>query len=195
MVKRIFDIVITLFLTITVFWWLIPLIGLCIYVATGMPVLFVQKRTGRYGTEFDCYKFRTMVVNEERDVLQAAQDDPRITKIGRLLRETNLDELPQFYNVLKGDMSIVGPRPHMLKHTEEFEQKLPDYHIRHQVQPGITGLAQIKGYRGPTPTYRSIFKRLQWDNEYVKKHTPLMDLWIISLTAVHVLGRLFNWNQ
>ena len=127
MLKRLFDIVFTLIVFVLLLWWCIPLISLMVYLATGKPVFFLQLRTGYNGKVFTCYKFRTMVVNDQQDILQASLDDPRITKIGHVLRETNLDELPQFLNVLKGDMSIVGPRPHMLNHTSEFENKIPDY--------------------------------------------------------------------
>ena len=195
MVKRLFDIVFTFIVFVLLLWWCIPFIALMVYLATGKPVFFLQQRTGYNGKTFTCYKFRTMVVNDQQDVLQASLDDPRITKIGHFLRETNLDELPQFLNVLKGDMSIVGPRPHMLNHTTEFEQIIPDYHIRHQVKPGITGLAQIKGYRGPTPNLRSIYKRVQWDIYYVNNYTLLMDAYITMNTATHLLKRLNNWNS
>ena len=195
MVKRIFDIVFTLIVFVLLLWWCIPLIALMVYWATGKPVFFLQKRTGYNGKTFTCYKYRTMVVNDQQDILQASIDDPRITKIGHVLRETNLDELPQFLNVLKGDMSIVGPRPHMLNHTSEFESKIPDYHKRHLVKPGITGLAQIKGFRGPTPNRRSIYKRVQWDVYYVNNNNVLMDAYITINTAAHLIKRLNNWNK
>src|SRR6185369_6029831 len=113
---------------------------------------------------------------------------------GHVLRELNMDELPQFFNVLAGNMSVVGPRPHMLSHTEKFGQLVSDYKERHNVKPGITGLAQIKGYRGPTPNYRSIYKRVQWDIFYVQHHSLCLDLKIIWLTVMHVFKRIITSN-
>jgi putative colanic acid biosysnthesis UDP-glucose lipid carrier transferase len=128
-----------------------------------------------------------MKVNKAANDLQASLNDPRITRMGRFLRVSNLDELPQFINVLLGDMSIVGPRPHMLKDSEDFAQIFPGYYNRYLVKPGITGLAQINGFRGPTPSTRSIYKRLQWDLYYVEHATIGMDIRIIILTALETL--------
>ena len=114
-------------------------VGMLIKLSSPGPILFKQKRTGIYGKEFDCYKFRTMKVNKDADLVQAVKNDPRTTKIGSFLRRTNLDEMPQFLNVLFGDMSVVGPRPHMLKHTEQYSKLIDKYMVRHLVKPGITG--------------------------------------------------------
>jgi putative colanic acid biosynthesis UDP-glucose lipid carrier transferase len=128
-----------------------------------------------------------MQVNKSANDLQAALNDPRITRMGKFLRMSNLDELPQFINVLIGDMAIVGPRPHMLKDSEYFSEIFPGYYNRYLVEPGITGLAQINGFRGPTPNVRSIYKRLQWDLYYVEHATIGMDIRIILLTALETV--------
>ncbi|MFA6261332.1 MAG: sugar transferase [Bacteroidia bacterium] len=193
--KRCLDIFISLLVILTLFWWLFPMLALMVYLSSKGPVFFKQKRTGLFGEEFNCYKFRTMVVNTEADVKQATITDERITRLGHFLRETNLDELPQFFNVLKGQMSIVGPRPHMVFHTREFSQIVEGYHMRLQVKPGITGLAQIKGYRGATPDYRSIYKRIQWDNFYVENHSVLLDLQIIGMTVLHFVKQLYRTDD
>lgn len=193
--KRCLDVFVSLLIIITLFWWLFPLLALMVYLSSKGPVFFKQKRTGLHGEEFYCYKFRTMVVNTDADVKQATTSDERITRLGHFLRETNLDELPQFFNVLKGQMSIVGPRPHMVFHTREFSRMVDGYHMRLQVKPGITGLAQIKGYRGATPDYRSIYKRIQWDNFYVENHSVLLDLQIIGLTILHFVKQLYRTND
>lgn len=195
MIKRLFDISISLLLFLVFLWWFMPLVAACIYVATGQPVIFRQYRIGKNGKRFTCYKFRTMVLNEQSDLKQATSNDPRITKVGKYFRETNLDELPQFWNVLIGDMSIVGPRPHMISDSQYFESLIPDYAQRYAVKPGITGMAQIKGYRGPTPDFRSIYKRWQWDLYYVRHHHLFLDLFIIIQTAVHIIRQVSNWKK
>jgi putative colanic acid biosynthesis UDP-glucose lipid carrier transferase len=151
------------------------------------PVFFKQKRTGYRGRTFNCFKLRTMKVNQVAHDLQAALNDPRITRMGKFLRSSNLDELPQFVNVLLGHMAIVGPRPHMLADSEYFSDLFPGYYNRYLVPPGITGLAQINGFRGPTPNIRSIYKRLQWDLYYVEHASTGMDIRIILLTALETL--------
>lgn len=186
-VKRAVDLLVSLIIVITILSWLIPLLTILIKVDSRGPVFFKQKRTGYKGKMFNCFKLRTMKVNKNANDLQAAINDPRITRMGKFLRMSNLDELPQFINVLIGDMSIVGPRPHMLKDSEHFAEIFPGYYNRYLVLPGITGLAQINGFRGPTPNTRSIYKRLQWDLYYVEHATTGMDIRIILLTAIETL--------
>jgi putative colanic acid biosynthesis UDP-glucose lipid carrier transferase len=194
--KRSFDIFISFFFIITVLSWLIPIVALFVFIDSRGPLFFNQRRVGRYGKTFNCIKFRTMYTNIEADFKQASEDDPRITKVGRFLRHTNIDELPQFFNVLMGEMSIVGPRPHMYKDCRDFNLVVKQYKFRTYVKPGITGLAQLKGFRGPTDSNLSIIHRFKWDLFYVKKASILLDLRIIVLTAKqtvsHFLRIVFN---
>lgn len=185
--KRVIDLIFSLIITILILSWLMPLLAILIKIDSRGPIFFKQKRSGFKGRTFNCFKLRTMQVNKEANDLQAAIDDPRITRMGKFLRISNLDELPQFINVLIGDMSIVGPRPHMLKDSEKFSEIFPGYYNRYLVKPGITGLAQINGFRGPTVNTRSIYKRLQWDLYYVEHATLGMDIRIILLTALETL--------
>lgn len=184
--KRVFDIVVSgIFLIFS------PVIFIPIAVGIKLtskgPILFRQKRTGIYGTEFVCYKFRTMRVNPMSDVLQATADDPRKTKFGDFLRRSSLDELPQFYNVLKGNMSVVGPRPHMISHTEEYSSLIDKYMVRHAVKPGITGWAQVNGYRGATKQLWQMEKRVDYDVWYIRNWNLFLDLKIIFLTVFNGL--------
>jgi len=180
--KRGMDLSMSLTFTLLVMSWLYPIIALLIKLTSKGPVLFIQKRTGYKGVEFDCYKFRTMYVNDDADVKQAVADDKRITPLGRFLRFTHLDETPQFFNVLIGDMSIVGPRPHMLYHSRFYAQRIPYYNLRHEAQPGMTGMAQIKGYVGEINVDRELRKRIQWDIYYLKHRSTWMDVKIIFQT-------------
>ena len=166
-----------------VFIWLFPIISLLIMFDSKGPVFFVQRRIGKNGRSFRCLKFRSMIVNDEADEKQAAKNDYRITKVGRLLRRTNMDELPQFINVLMGDMSIIGPRPHMFSDWTRFSFVIPEYRFRNLMRPGITGLAQVKGHHGPTPDYRSISTRFYWDAEYIRNASLLLDMKIFSRTS------------
>lgn len=186
-IKRCVDIFFSLLILILFLSWLLPILALVIKIDSRGPVFFRQKRTGYRGRTFDCFKLRTMKVNKQANDLQASINDPRITHVGKFLRISNLDELPQFLNVLIGDMSIVGPRPHMLKDSIAFSEIFPGYYNRYLVKPGITGLAQINGFRGPTPNNRTIYKRLQWDLYYVENATTGMDIQIILLTAIETL--------
>ncbi|MDR1330541.1 MAG: undecaprenyl-phosphate glucose phosphotransferase [Tannerella sp.] len=184
--KRTFDVVFSL-LVLTVFYPpLYAVAGFLIKISSKGPILFRQKRTGIYGQVFDCYKFRTMKMNQDADAVQAVKDDPRTTRIGSFLRRTNLDEFPQFVNVLLGDMSVVGPRPHMLKHTELYSKLIDRYMVRHLVKPGITGWAQIMGYRGETRTLEQMEGRVKRDVWYLENWSFFLDLKIIFVTVVNM---------
>ena len=187
-VKRTFDIFFSLAFIVGVLSWLLPLASLVIILDSRGPVFFVQRRMGKNGRTFFCLKLRTMITNDEADEKQADDNDYRITRIGRFLRRTNVDEFPQFINVLIGDMSIIGPRPHMFSDCTRFSFVIPAYKFRTLMRPGITGLAQVKGYHGPTVDYESIFTRYHWDAEYIRKANLWLDIKIISLTFLQTLG-------
>ena len=184
--KRVFDVVFSLCFLIILFPILYLIFGILIKLSSSGPVIFKQTRTGIYGKDFDCYKFRSMKMNEDADEKQAEKDDPRTTKIGHFLRHSNLDEIPQFYNVLKGDMSVVGPRPHMLKHTELYSSFIDKYMVRHLIKPGITGWAQVNGYRGETKTTEQMEGRVRCDVWYLENWTFLLDLKIIVITMLNM---------
>lgn len=184
--KRSFDIVFSLGVLMTVFPVLYIVVGMLIKMSSRGPILFKQKRTGLYGQEFECYKFRTMRVNAQADTLQAVKNDPRKTRIGDFLRRTNLDEFPQFVNVLLGDMSVVGPRPHMLKHTEQYSALIDKYMVRHLVKPGVTGWAQVTGYRGETKTLEQMEGRVKRDVWYIENWSFFLDLKIIVVTVLNM---------
>lgn len=180
--KRIFDIFVSIGVLIFVMSWLFPFLYLLIRLDSKGPVFFIQKRVGFLGRSFPCLKFRTMQLNDEANTKQATDNDPRITRIGRFLRKSNLDELPQFLNVLVGHMSVVGPRPHMYKDCDNFSKVVGGYKFRGLMKPGITGLAQVKGYRGPAQSFDKIFRRFQWDAFYVRNASFWLDLRIIHFT-------------
>ena len=184
--KRAFDIVFALGVLLTIFPILYIVVGTLIKLSSPGPILFRQKRTGLYGRDFECYKFRTMRVNAEADTRQAVKDDPRKTRIGDFLRRTSLDEFPQFINVLLGDMSVVGPRPHMLRHTEQYSALIDKYMVRHLVKPGITGWAQVTGYRGETRTLEQMEGRVKRDVWYIENWSFFLDLKIIVVTLLNV---------
>lgn len=184
--KRFFDIVFSLIILLTIFPLLYIIVGILIKLSSPGPILFTQKRTGLYAKEFKCYKFRTMKMNDDADILQAVKDDPRKTKIGNFLRRTNLDEFPQFINVLLGNMSVVGPRPHMLKHTEQYSVLIDKYMVRHLVKPGVTGWAQVTGYRGETKTLEQMEWRVKRDVWYIENWTFFLDLKIIVVTIFNM---------
>lgn len=190
-VKRIMDITIASAFILLVMSWLTPLLALLIKLTSKGPVFFVQKRTGYMGVEFDCYKFRTMFVNDEADIKQVSINDTRITKLGKFLRVTHLDETPQFFNVILGDMSIVGPRPHMLFHTRYYSECIPYYNLRLEVLPGMTGMAQVKDYIGEISVERELRKRIQWDIYYMKNRSIGLDINILLSTAGCVLKKVF----
>ena len=184
--KRVFDIIFSLLVLILCYPPLYIIAGLFIKLSSQGPILFKQKRTGLYGHVFECYKFRTMKMNEEADLMQAVKGDPRTTKIGSFLRHTNLDEFPQFVNVILGDMSVVGPRPHMLLHTEQYSQIIDKYMVRHLVKPGITGWAQITGYRGETKTLEQMEGRVKRDVWYLENWSFFLDLKIVFVTIINM---------
>lgn len=190
--KRVSDIIIASLVTIVLVTVLLPIIALLIKLESRGPVFFVQRRVGRGGKSFRCYKFRTMVMNDDANTLQASEDDARITRVGKFLRNCNLDEFPQFINVLLGDMSIVGPRPHMHSDCAKFSAVIPGYKFRNIVRPGITGLAQSKGYRGPTHDFSSMFHRYQFDAFYVRNANFWLDMRIIRRTAAQTFENLFR---
>jgi putative colanic acid biosynthesis UDP-glucose lipid carrier transferase len=185
--KRIMDVTIAMVFILLVMSWLYPIVALLVKLTSRGPVFFIQKRTGYKGIEFDCFKFRTMYVNDEADTKQATSNDKRITLIGKFLRLTHLDETPQFFNVLLGDMSIVGPRPHMLYHTRYYAQFIPYYNLRHEAVPGMTGMAQIKGYIGEISMERELRKRVQWDIYYLKNRSIWIDISILFTTFAQVI--------
>lgn len=183
MLKRTFDILFSLLFLCTVFPFIYLIIGAAIKLSSPGPIFFKQKRSGENGKEFWCYKFRSMRVNVDSDKVQATIDDPRKTKIGDFMRRTSIDELPQFINVLLGQMSVVGPRPHMLKHTEEYSRLIDKYMVRHLVKPGITGWAQVTGYRGETKELWQMEGRVERDVWYLEHWTFLLDIYIIYKTV------------
>lgn len=185
--KRAMDVVISTIFIVFVMSWLAPILALLIKLTSRGPVFFVQKRTGLYGAEFNCYKFRTMYMNDEADIMQVSINDKRITSIGKFLRITHLDETAQFFNVLAGDMSIVGPRPHMVYHTKNYSECIPYYNLRLEVKPGMTGMAQIKDYIGEINGERELRKRIQWDIYYMKHRSIGLDLGILLNTAGKVV--------
>ncbi|MCL2649399.1 MAG: undecaprenyl-phosphate glucose phosphotransferase [Candidatus Azobacteroides sp.] len=187
--KRSWDIVFSLIILVTVFPILFIIVAPMIKLTSPGPVFFKQLRTGIYGKEFGCYKFRTMKVNRDSDLKQATKDDFRITKIGAFLRKTNLDEMPQFFNVLKGEMSVVGPRPHMLSHTKLYSSLIDKFMVRHSIRPGITGWAQITGYRGEISEIEQMEERVKRDVWYIENWNFFFDLKIIALTALSMLKR------
>lgn len=163
-------------------------IAIAIKISSPGPVFFKQVRTGYMGRDFLCRKFRTMRVNAEADTVQATRNDPRKTRLGDFLRRTSLDELPQFINVFLGDMSIVGPRPHMLKHTEDYRRLIDQYMVRHLIKPGITGWAQVRGYRGQTEELWQMERRVEHDIWYIEHWSFLLDLKIIVRTVINAFG-------
>lgn len=185
-IKRFLDIFVSLILLILILplWAVLVVI---IEITSPGRAVFTQKRTGFHGRTFVCYKFRTMYLNKEADTLQATCCDKRITGIGGFLRRTSMDELPQLLNVLKGDMSLIGPRPHMLKHTELYSQLIPHYMERHRMRPGLTGYAQIKGFRGETSELKQMRNRVEADLFYVEHFSLGLDMKILWITAMKVL--------
>ncbi|NQX91987.1 MAG: undecaprenyl-phosphate glucose phosphotransferase [Flavobacteriales bacterium] len=187
LIKRAFDIVFSLAMCLLVFPWLFLIIGIAVKLSSKGPIFFVQSRSGKDNKEFPCLKFRTMTVNRDSDSKQATKGDARITKVGAFLRKTSLDEMPQFINVLLGHMSVVGPRPHMLKHTEDYGRMINKFMVRHLVKPGITGYAQVAGYRGNTETPELMEARVRHDVKYLENWTIWFDMKLIILTAYNMV--------
>jgi putative colanic acid biosynthesis UDP-glucose lipid carrier transferase len=187
-VKRLFDLLFSSLVILLILSWLIPILGFLIKRESKGPVFFKQQRDGVDGQPFWCYKFRSMGVNSNADSQMAQKNDPRVTKIGAFIRKTSIDELPQFLNVFMGSMSVVGPRPHMKKHTKEFSATVDKYMVRHFVKPGITGLAQVSGYRGEIETNVDILNRVRYDIFYVENWSFLLDIKIIWKTFTNAIG-------
>jgi putative colanic acid biosynthesis UDP-glucose lipid carrier transferase len=187
LVKRIFDIVFSSLVIIFILSWLYPLLAYLIKKQSKGPVLFRQMRTGKKNEPFWCYKFRSMYINIGDESQQAKKEDARITPIGKFIRRTSLDEMPQFFNVLMGDMSVVGPRPHMIKHTSDYNSHINNFMVRHFVKPGITGLAQVSGLRGETKKVSDMKRRVNKDIEYVQRWSLITDIKICFLTVIVTL--------
>lgn len=187
-IKRLFDLCVSVFVVVFILSWLYPLIAVLIKMSSKGPVLFLQKRSGLSDKPFYCLKFRTMHLNDHADHLQATKNDSRVTWIGRILRKTSLDEFPQFLNVVKGEMSIVGPRPHMLKHTKEFSEVERHYMVRHLLKPGITGWAQVNGFRGEIKDPVQLKGRIECDIWYLENWSIFLDMKIILLTIYRVFA-------
>ncbi|WP_345952706.1 undecaprenyl-phosphate glucose phosphotransferase [Mucilaginibacter sp. PAMB04168] len=185
-VKRVFDLVFSALVIVFILSWLYPLLAIIIKIQSPGPVLFRQLRSGKNNREFWCYKFRSMRVNDEADHKQASRDDSRVTAIGKFMRRTSLDEFPQFFNVLLGNMSIVGPRPHMVKHTQHYRNVIDKYMVRHYLKPGITGWAQVNGFRGETRETESMAKRVEHDIWYLENWSVSLDLRIIFYTVANI---------
>jgi putative colanic acid biosynthesis UDP-glucose lipid carrier transferase len=186
-IKRLFDILFSSFIIIFVLSWLTPILAIFIKSESVGPVFFKQSRNGFNYKEFDCYKFRSMTPNKNAHLDQATKGDQRITKIGKFIRKTSIDELPQFFNVLFGDMSVVGPRPHMVSHTNMYAQKIDKFMVRHFVKPGITGLAQVSGFRGEIEEDKDIINRVKYDIFYIENWSLLLDFKITIQTFINVL--------
>jgi len=185
--KQLLDLFIASVVLLFLLSWLVPIIALLIKVESKGPVFFKQLRTGKDGKPFYCFKFRSMHVNETSDTHQAKRGDARITKLGAFMRKTSIDELPQFFNVLRMEMSIVGPRPHMIRHTEDYSKAVSSFMDRHMVKPGITGLAQVSGCRGEIDGPESIKQRVTFDIHYLHNWSFLLDIKIIVLTFLQMV--------
>ncbi len=185
--KRLYDLVISSLVIVFILSWLVPIIALLIWLDSRGPIFFIQQRSGKNGKTFNCIKFRSMRVNKESNEKQATKNDSRVTKLGSFLRKSNLDEMPQFFNVFMGDMSIVGPRPHMLKHTDDYSKLLNKYMVRHFLKPGITGWAQIHGYRGEIKHMQDISNRVEYDLWYLENWSLWLDTRIILMTAFNMV--------
>ena len=186
-IKRVFDVFFSLFIIVVLMSWLTPILAIIIKLESKGPLFFIQKRNGLNYKEFNCYKFRSMQLNDKADVDLVSKNDIRITKVGKFIRKTSIDELPQFFNVLFGDMSIVGPRPHMVSVANLYALQVDKFMVRHFVKPGITGLAQIKGFRGEIETEEDIINRVKYDIFYMENWSILLDVEIILKTIYNII--------
>lgn len=184
-VKRLFDVVFSILVMFFLLSWLVPLLAILIKIESKGPVFFKQGRPGIDEKEFYCFKFRSMMVNETTEK-EASKNDPRVTRIGRFIRKTSLDEMPQFLNVLLGDMSVVGPRPHLWSQNKVYGNRIKKYMVRHYVKPGITGLAQVKGCRGEIENDEEMKNRIKYDVFYIENWSLIMDVKIIIQTVVNI---------
>jgi putative colanic acid biosynthesis UDP-glucose lipid carrier transferase len=183
--KRVFDFIFALFVLLLLLSWLTPLLAILIKLESKGPVFFKQGRPGIDETEFFCFKFRSMKINKTTEK-EASKNDPRVTKIGRFIRKTSIDEMPQFLNVLLGDMSVVGPRPHLWSQNKAYGNKIKKYMVRHYVKPGITGLAQVRGFRGEIETDEDMINRIKYDVFYIENWSLILDLKIIAQTVINI---------
>jgi len=186
-IKRTFDIVFSLIVIVGFLSWFTPLLALLIKIESKGPVFFQQYRYGADFNLFACYKFRSMTPNTESDDKQASKNDMRVTRVGKFIRKTSIDELPQFYNVLFGSMSVVGPRPLLLSHTNDYKNKINKFMVRHTIKPGITGLAQVSGYRGNIEKDADMLNRVRYDIFYVENWSLFLDFKIIVKTVLNVI--------
>lgn len=192
LIKRSVDVVLGSALVLLILSWVLPVMAILIKLDSRGPVFFIQKRTGRRNRSFYCLKFRSMVVNNHANRLEVQQDDDRITPLGHFIRKYHIDELPQLLNVVWGDMSLVGPRPHMLRHTILYSRLVENYQDRHRVKPGIAGLAQMRGYHGTISSWTDLFDRCSSDFEYIEKWSLFGDLNIFFSTVFKILINLFR---
>ena len=184
-IKRAFDILFSLVVILFLLSWLVPLLAILIKIESDGSVFFRQGRPGLDEKQFFCYKFRSMQINITTEK-EASKNDPRVTKIGRFMRKTSLDEMPQFLNVLLGDMSVVGPRPHLWSQNKAYGRKISKYMVRHFVKPGVTGLAQVKGYRGEIETDEDMINRINFDVYYIENWSVILDIKIIVQTVINI---------
>lgn len=191
-IKRVFDVIFSFCVILFIFSWLFPILAVLVKLSSKGPVFYKQMRLGRDNKEFVCWKFRSMRTENNTEFKQATKNDPRITKIGAFMRKTNLDEMPQFLNVFMGQMSVVGPRPHPLKLNDQYRDIIDKYMVRHFCLPGITGWAQVNGFRGETKTPHLMEQRIKLDVHYLENWSFLLDIKIIIKTVTNMLGKEEN---
>ncbi|MDR1652319.1 MAG: exopolysaccharide biosynthesis polyprenyl glycosylphosphotransferase [Prevotellaceae bacterium] len=188
-VKRIFDLIFSLLMCVFVLWWLVPIIAIAIKLDSKGDVFYMQPRIGFKGRKFKCLKFRSMCQSSDNDIKSTEKDDKRITRVGKFLRRTSLDEFPQFFNVLLGNMSVVGPRPHMKVEDDYYKKTIRKYYLRHHVPPGITGMAQANGLRGAVNCEEEMARRIAADTFYVRNWSLVLDIYIIFKTFFRLLKK------